>query len=259
MNPAATVKRILYRTLSLDSYLRVVSSLFFVCYRTGLFRRSEAFEYPSFLARLVCSDDVAIDIGANLGYYSRILSELLPQGHVHAVEPVPQICSVLRRNLRRAGNVTVYNCALGCRDGAVKMGNDSAAESGYMGTGQNFVLDEVNTSEASAVMEFEASMRRGSELFGSLGRLDFIKCDIEGYEVAVIPEMAGVIERHLPTVLIETGGEKRRTMTEFFLARGYSGYVLHHGRLRPLTGQDSKDIVFIHPSRRGRYATLLEQ
>lgn len=257
MGAAAFVKRMLYRTLSLDRYLRVVSRMFFVCYDTGLGRASEEFEYPYFLKNLISEDDTIIDIGANLGYYSRILAGLAPRGHVYAVEPVPQICSVLRRNLRGSENVTVYNCALGAEDKEIVMGNDSAAQSGYLGTGRNFVIDSVNTASEHAEMEFGASMRRGSELFGSLEKLDFIKCDIEGYEVAVIPEMASVIERHRPTVLIETGGEKRAVMTEFFTRHGYTGYTLHRGRLAELREGDYKDIVFIHDSRRERFSHLL--
>lgn len=257
MGIAASIKRILYRTLSLDAYLRVVSRMFFVCYDTGLGRCSEQFEYPYFLKKLIAEDDTIIDIGANLGYYSRIFSRLALRGHVYAVEPVPQICSVLRRNLRGADNVTVYNCALGAEEKKIVMGNDSAARSGYLGTGQNFVMDSVNTASVHAEVEFDASMRRGSELFGSLEKLDFIKCDIEGYEVAVIPEMASLIECHRPTVLIETGGEKRAAMTEFFTSRGYAGYTLHGGRLLPLAAGEDKDIVFIHDSRRERFSSLV--
>lgn len=58
-----------------------------------------------------------------------------------------------------------------------------------------------------ALVEFEAEMRRGSELFASLDRIDLIKCDIEGYELVVMTEMRPLLERHHPTVLIETRGE----------------------------------------------------
>ncbi len=256
MNPAVTIKRMLYRCLSLDAYLRVVSRMFFLCYKLRLGRRSEAFEYPYFLKNLVRSDDVIIDIGANLGYYSYIFSRLARHGHVHAVEPVPQICRVLTRNLRSANNVTIYNCALGTEDRNIVMGNDSAASSGYMGTGQNFVMDGVNTSQQHAQMEFSARMRRGSELFADLQRLDLIKCDIEGYEVVVMQEMAGIIDRFRPTVLIETGGEKREVIKSFFLSRGYDAFTLSDGKAHKMTQDDGKDIIFIHASRRERFPLL---
>ena len=50
----------------------------------------------------------------NLGYYARTLSRLAgPAGRVYAVEPVPPILAVLRRNLRRCRNVEILPYALG--------------------------------------------------------------------------------------------------------------------------------------------------
>ncbi len=122
------------------------------------------------------------------------------------------------------------------------MVNDSALLTGYMGSGRNRVPGE---DEAPGGIEFEAEMRRGSELFKGLERLDFIKCDIEGYESVVIPELAPVIERHLPVVLLETGGANRRAMIELFRRWGYGGYVLDRGRLVSVMRAPEKDIFFI--------------
>lgn len=89
-------------------------------------------------------------------------------------------------------------------------------------------------------------MRRGSELFAALGRLDFIKCDIEGYEVVVMREMQPLLERFHPTVLIETGGANRPQIIGLFTAMGYAGYTLKEGREVPLTPDTTKDIIFRH-------------
>ena len=95
-------------------------------------------------------------------------------------------------------------------------------------------------------MEFTAQMRRGSELFGKLERLDFIKCDIEGYEVVVMREMRPLLERHRPTVLIETGGENRPQIVALFTELGYTGYTLDRGQEIPLAENSTKDIIFRH-------------
>ena len=63
---------------------------------------------------------------------------------------------------------------------------------------------------------FTARMRRGSELFAGLERLDFVKCDVEGYELIVMRELRPLLERFRPTVLIETGGENRPQIIELF-------------------------------------------
>ena len=118
----ALLHKILYRTLPLEGYLRAVSRLFFISYRLGLGRRSAATEYVYHLPRLAKAGDTAIDIGANLGYYARPLSEIVgTAGRVHAVEPVPVVCRVLRRNLRGCRNVEIFDCALGAENKEITM------------------------------------------------------------------------------------------------------------------------------------------
>ena len=233
--------RILYRLLPLEGYLRVVSSLFFLWHRLGLGRRSEALEYVYHLPRLVRAGDVCIDIGANLGYYARTLARLAgPEGRVYAVEPVAPVRKVLSRNLRRCVNTEIIPYALGGEDRTVVLANDSARETGYLGTGRNFVKESGGRSAG----EFVAELRRGSGLFGGLERLDFIKCDVEGYELHILREMRTVLERHRPTVLIETGGENRPAVVRLFGELGYAGYTLADGREVPLTSGSGKDIIF---------------
>ncbi len=249
MSLSVAIKKFLYRHLSLERYLGVLSWGFFAGLRLGLGKRSAAYEYPLYLQHLVRQGDVAIDIGANLGYYSRILSRLVGEGgKVYSVEPVKPILGVLEHNLRRCTNVEIVPFALGTEDKPILMVNDSACLAGYMGTGRNCVAEpELLPSESAdgGELEFEAQMRRGSELFGRLQRLDFIKCDVEGYENVVIPELAPVIEKHLPIVLLETGGPARQKMIELFRGWGYAGYVLQDGKLVSVMRGPEKDIVFI--------------
>ena len=261
MSLAQSIKRLLYKSLSLENYLKTLSWGFFAGFRLGVASQSPAYEYPHFLKRLVAKGDTVLDIGANLGYYSRILSRLVgSSGRVFAVEPVAPIMGVLRHNLRHCNNVEILNCALGAENKPIRMGNDSSRYTGYMGTGQNFVMDaENNAEEGHAAQEFTATMRRGSELFERLPRLDFIKCDIEGYEVVVMNEMRPVLERHLPTLLIETGDEKRVQIVGLFEQMGYSAFTLAERKLTPLTPDSTKDIVFIHATKLPRYRHLIQQ
>ena len=234
--------RLLYRMLSLEGYLRVVSRLFFLARALGIGRRGRALEYNYHLPQLLRRGDIAIDIGANLGYYTRPIADIVgAEGRVYAVEPVPVIFSVLERNVRGRGNVSLMNYALGEQDGTIEMANDSVAEAGYFGTGRNFVSEGKLSMQA---IRFTAQMRRGSELFGALERVDFIKCDIEGYERVVIPQLRPIIERHHPTVLIETDGQTREQIIEIFSAMGYKAYMLMDGREVELDTNSDKDIIF---------------
>ena len=234
--------RLLYRLLPLEGYLRVVSRMFFLYRALGIGRRGRALEYNYHLPQLVGRGATAIDIGANLGYYTRPLSDIVGnEGRVYAVEPVPVIFEVLKRNIAGRKNVSLLNYALGNEERTIEMANDSVAAAGYFGTGRNFVSDGELSGEA---IKFTAQMRRGSELFAKLERVDFIKCDIEGYERVVIPEMRAIIERHHPTVLIETDGQTRQEIIGMFTQMGYRAYMLEGGREVALDAASDKDIIF---------------
>ena len=234
--------RILYRLLSLESYLRVVSRMFFLYRALGLGRGGRALEYVYHLPQLVKQGDKVIDIGANLGYYTCPLADLVgEEGRVYAVEPVPVIFSVLKRNVGKCRNVELLNYALGEECRTIEMANDSVASAGYFGTGRNFVSEGELSKDA---VRFTAQMKRGSELFGGMEKIDFIKCDIEGYERVVLPELRPLIEKFHPTVLVETDGESRQQMIKMFTELGYRAYMLVGGKEVILDPESDKDIIF---------------
>lgn len=234
--------RLLYRALPLKGYLRVVSRMLFIYRALGLGKRSRAMEYNYHLPLLVGKGATAIDIGANLGYYTCPLSDIVgSEGRVYAVEPVPVIFDVLKHNVGSRTNVTLLNYALGEEEATIEMANDSVATGGYFGTGRNFVSDGDLSAEA---IRFTAQMRRGSELFANIGKIDFVKCDIEGYERVVMPELRPLLERDHPTVLIETDGDTRLQMVEMFAEMGYRATMLEGGVEVPLDVNSDKDVIF---------------
>ena len=233
--------KLLYRTLPLGGYLRVVSAMFFLLHRLGIGRYAPATEYTFHLDKLMHRGDLAIDIGANLGYYARLMSRIAGRnGHVYAVEPVAPIRRVLERNLSGCGNAEILPFALGAEEGEIRMGNATVRAGGYFGTGQNFVMEAGDEAD----VEFTAQMRRGSELFGHLTRIDFIKCDVEGYETVLMEEMRPLLERFRPTVLIETGGANRDRIVALFTALDYAAYTLQRGVEISLHPASTKDIIF---------------
>ena len=68
--------------------------------------------------------DCVIDVGANIGTYTRILSQWVgPEGSVHSYEPVPETFSYLCNNVTKFGmaNVIVHNAAASSQHGEGKM------------------------------------------------------------------------------------------------------------------------------------------
>ena len=247
-NPEIIIKKLIFKTFSFKGYLKIVSRTYFILYNLGFLRNNSRYKYHYFLKNLISENNVVIDIGANLGYYTLPFAKWVgPGGFVYAVEPVQKVRDVLKNNIRKRHNIKVFPYALGSENKNIRMGNNTMAEKGIIATGSHFVLEKDDT----ALSEFTAEMRRGSELFENLGKLDFIKCDVEGYETVIIPEMENILNKHKPIMLIETKNEKRVFMISFLLKRGYMGYALRTDKLVPADRskeETEEDIIFIHNS-----------
>lgn len=240
------IRTLLYRLLSFENYLLVLSKAYFFAFNTGILKLSKSFEYPYFLKQLIKPGDVVLDIGANLGYLTVLFSKLVGEdGKVHAVEPVSPVRNVLRENTRDLKNVQIYPFALGNSNKTIQLGNNTRIKKGYVGSGSHFVVEKQADINDGTDIVSEAEMRRGSELFYDLDKLNFIKCDIEGFETVVLPEMKSLINRFKPILLVETGGAKRKQMLDFFQRNGFEAFTLLNGKLLPTNEKESRDILFI--------------
>lgn len=240
------LRKILYKLLPLETYLRVLSELYFFSFNLGLLKGNKLYEYPYFLKRIVRQGDICIDIGANLGYFSVILSKLVgQQGKVYAVEPVKPVLSVFKKNTKHLKNIELLPFALGEEDKSIQLGNNTVRKKGFIASGSNFILDKNIAQSTTVDIEFEAKMKKGSELFAHLDRLDFVKCDIEGYEIVVIPELKPLILKFKPILLVESGGDSRKKLRSFFKEQNYCGYILNQGFLYPAREGGYQDILFV--------------
>jgi FkbM family methyltransferase len=245
------MRRFLYVLLGPRGYLRVVSRAFFVLFRGGWLRSRPAYFDHYVAETLIREGDRVIDIGANLGYYALPFSDRVgPAGRVFAVEPVELFRDVMAANLAGRSNVEVLACALGHTDGIeVEIGIPSGHPHFRHGLAHVLTPGE----RESQVMVFTATMRHPMGLFGNLESLDYVKCDVEGYEAHILPLMVPLFERLHPIVQVETAGESRQKMLALFSGMGYHSFRAGKHHVHPLTGEDAThhggDLLFIHPSR----------
>ncbi len=161
---------------------------------TSLFMKRAEYE-PAlvFLADLARPDDVAIDIGANVGIYSLMLAKRVGQGgQVYAFEPGADALAGLRENLtlNAAAKVTVAPVALSDRTGSAPLF--------HIGGPATFSLGGSGVGESVQLMTLDAwSVSTG------LMRLDIIKIDVEGHEPAVFRGGAATLIRFHPLVMFE--------------------------------------------------------
>jgi len=163
---------------------------------------------------------VAVDIGANLGYYTLLMAELVgPTGSVHAFEPNPAICRLLARNREVNGfrdRVAVYPDPLGAVDGlAVHLiVPEDEPKNAHLGEGE----------------PVPGSIRLTARRFDSYPALmdaTVIKIDAEGAELDIWQGMAGRLDRRdLPLIIfLEFASCRYKEPGAFLdeiLARGFS-------------------------------------
>ncbi|MDR0205649.1 MAG: FkbM family methyltransferase [Bacteroidales bacterium] len=249
MNLGNKLRKLLYKQLSFEQYLKVLSCLYFFAYYTRLLKNHPPSQYPYFIKKIVKKNDVVIDIGANMGYYTCLFARWIGKsGKVYAVEPVEPVRNVLINNTKKYSQVTVVPFALGKENKPIQMGNNTLKKKGFVASGSHFVIDIANNSEAVENPEivFQVEMKKGSELFANLKKLDIIKCDVEGYEMVIIPEIIDIITKFYPTIIIETGSDNRLKITKLLFEIGYLAFVVESRKLRTLLPDDTMDILFIH-------------
>ena len=166
-----------------------------------------------------------IDIGANLGYYSTILSRLVgPEGKVLAVEPVPMFQEIWKENVKLSGvsNLTMWPYALGGENTRIKMGTPE--RNGLLHHGMTKIMSSAQDNYART---YDVEMKIPDELFINLNRLDFIKCDVEGYESEVFRNMQETLRKFKPTIQTELNGTENRQQVQALLTEiGYGTYIL---------------------------------
>ncbi len=191
------------------------------------------------LPRLVPRDRIAIDIGANRGVYTHVLSRLTP--HVEAFEPNPTVFRRLRRAL--PANARAHQVALADREGEaqllVPVDHDRYAD-------QRATLSAESADAASRPVAVPVRTL-DSFAFQNVG---FIKIDVEGFEQAVLRGARETLRRERPVLLVEM--EERHTtepIERSLSALAALGYELFFAR-----GDDIHPIARFDPDADHRHA-----
>lgn len=207
---------------------------------------SENYTYHYFAKRFIHKGDVVVDIGANLGYYSMLFARWVgPQGRVYSVEPVAVYNKIFGEQAAKFPQVTLYPYALGLEEKEMIM--VESPHTGYLCTGLVHVYDpKVDGQLKDQEFAFSAQMKIPSKLFGNLERIDYLKCDIEGFEFTVLNDLKEIIARTKPTVQVEVWTQNQEAVLALFKSMNYNAFILQKGKLTPFEQGMDGDFIFIH-------------
>jgi len=190
------------------------------------------------LRRLVAPGDVCFDVGAAGAAHLLVMARRAgPTGQVHAFEPRPGSLRALRRIVRVAGvvdRVSLHQVALADRDGSQPL------RIPVVPTRAHFLGSIADRDGAAAFARLphrriEVPTRTLDAVVASqrLGRLDVMKCDVEGAELLVLAGASQVLSQLRPIVIVEADD-------------------LHQRRFGA-TAQDVLDAITVHDYRTFRY------
>ena len=169
---------------------------------------------------------VGVDIGANIGLYSLLMAPHFET--VHSFEPQGRVFDRLVRNLEinNIHNVKVHRLAVGTQEGEAAF--HSAAEESenhglagfsnhvFAGEGRPFVTDTVRVVSLDRYLSSE------------LGRIGFVKIDVEGFELQALAGMDQMVSAARPVFFIEIlddvlrrHGHRAQDIFDWFGARSY--------------------------------------
>lgn len=201
------------------------------------------------LAAVVGRGDVCIDVGAEYGLYTVPLARLVgASGHVVAVEPTATLAQWLRRTTRLLGarSVTVAPVALGAEPGRGELSvprrwSLPVHGRSYLVNGSIHAGPNVEFASTTAMPVRVQTLDGMCHELG-VDRLDFVKADVEGAELAVLSG-AEIVWQQRTTIMLEIEdrhlnryGKRAADVLNLLSDKGYLMYGWVGERWQALTG-----------------------
>jgi FkbM family methyltransferase len=213
-------------------------------------------EESKYILENIRETDICVDVGANIGFYSLSFAKKAVRGEVHCFEPVPLNFHMMAVNVlaNAFSNVSMNNCAVGDVNCETEfcVAQDGAFSS-LINTGRKVVSEILKTR----VLTLDSYCRERN-----LTRIDVLKVDVEGAEMAVIRGATEVLSDpkrrpHLVMLelfepMLQQFGSTLAQVEELMSGYGYRPFVLIEERLVPFTTSHHDrfyNILFLDPAK----------
>lgn len=207
------------------------------------------------IMRLVEPGDTVLDIGANMGWYSLNIAKTHPSCTVHAFEPIPDTYQVLCENVSLNGVRNVHPHPYGFSSETKDLTFYFYPE----GSGNASAADLSGRDDVRRITCHVEQLDHAPSLLG-IGRVAFIKCDVEGAELFVFQGGRALLARDQPIVFSEM---LRKWAAKFhyhpneiialFKALGYRCFTAESEGLREFHEMDEATLAtnffFLHGAR----------
>lgn len=198
---------------------------------------------------LVTKETAFLDIGANIGLYTRFLSPNVSK--VISFEPVPFTFTILSKNVKRfkLDNVEIHQVAISDSNG------EAIIEVPIQGGARNYFRASLlkDSSQPSSDMKFTVKTKNIDSLFSNYSyNISLVKCDVEGHELSCIKGAREFLKKSEAAWLIEISespDDKESSgyqVVEIMRRHGFRIYIFEDNILRPRrSGDKSVNYFFL--------------
>jgi FkbM family methyltransferase len=131
-----------------------------------------------------------VDVGANVGQFAKMISNVFPKAHIYCFEPLPEPFAKLNKWAEQCrGRVAVFKVALGEREGEVEMFyhvNHTPSSSLLATTELNEKYYPFTQKQCAVTVKLTTLDKALSQHINSFTSDTLIKLDVQGYEDRVI-------------------------------------------------------------------------
>ena len=170
--------------------------------------------------------DVAVDIGANIGWFTLLMARWVGPGRVIAFEPEPSFYARLRGHVEANAveNIELYPFAVGDTNGDAWC---------IKNPGPYYSSAHTTSDQPTKPCDMVKVPCLKLDTSWTLDQLDLIKIDVDGYEMKVLRGAEQVITQYKPAIAIEVANTETAALLESW------GYKLTWERnMTPMTAED---------------------
>lgn len=199
------------------------------------------------LRQIVPPGATVLDIGANIGFYAKLLSTMVGQnGKVYCFEPDSTNFKYLQKNTRGIKNIQQFNCAVSDKSDTIKVYKSKLLNVDHRTYPVNN-YDSIEEIKALSIDELIADK--------TIAKVDVIKIDIQGYELTAFKGMVNLLSSNNNLKIVaeywphgfKRAGVSAIAFYDFFDTLGYRFSIIDNKQLVPVSRQfivDNNDKPF---------------
>ncbi len=181
--------------------------------------------------RLVQPEQIVVDIGMHLGYYTTLFALLVGRrGQVHAFEPTPSTREVARHNVQPFSQVTVHPHAVWSAVQTIPF-HDYGSEWMAFNSFTDAKIEK-GPPPAKEIQVETITLDRFRQTLGK--KISLIKIDAESAEKEILAGAEQLLKMDQPIVTLEVGDvggrPTSRRLVQCLIALGYTPWELQAGR-----------------------------